>query len=161
MNRSPQVTRPTGRPSSSTSRDDRQRGIGLDLVDEQAIISRADRGEPVSAAGEDDAIDSLLAGRGAIGLAQFPRAGGRLERLARLPVDPDPGQGKQADQRTSAGQEHGRDLAAGLRLALRGGCARRPKETRLSVPAQMRARLVRCRTNSKISTAIENTVMAM
>ena len=133
-------------------------GVRLDVVDHQSIVSRADRREPVSARGENDAIDSLLAGRGAIDLAERPGAGDRLERLRGLAVDPGSGDGDQRRAPAIARQEHDRDLAATARACPRSTAPeRRPAR---SVPAQIRAMLVRCRMKRRISTAIENRLMA-
>ena len=104
-----------------------QLALGFDLVDDHAVVSRAGGGEPVPAAGEHDAVDPLLPGRGAIGLAQDPGAGGHLDRLGRLPVEPDSRRSAPNDDHDQHDHEHNDDLAA--RMGLAAGPAVRPDES--------------------------------
>ena len=100
----------------------------------------------------------------AVGLPQRPGPGLGLDRPRGVADQPGP---RHEHERAPSGRSRqeqpdppglGGD-AVGTRS--RPGFLDRPRFTRFSVPAQMRARLERCRTTSRATTAIENKLMAM
>ena len=121
--------------------------LGIDLVDQQAIISRADAGQSVSVRGEGDAVDPLLSRREPVGFAKGPRPGVRLDRPIRLPDEPGPPTATQIDTRVEAaspGIWPMRPLGLPCRRDWWPFSRRGPRIfTRFSVPAQIRARLER------------------
>ena len=138
--------------------NERKLRMGFDVVDDQTIVARADRREPISTGGEDDAVDSLLPGRGAIRLAQDPGAGDGLELLLGLAVEPRRRRlpGGRARRSAPASKTEILPQDCGFCRASRLAGARRGFRCR---PRFERC-CERCRKKRRTSTAIENRLMA-